>query len=142
MSYLGIPLPALDGSTSSDGTPQKSPILSDVDKLVVRSKLIECLLSEPDKSIRDLMAETIHSIAIHDYPEKWPELLPQLLQAISLNADPTQALTVHNALLALRKVCKRYEYKSREQRGPLNVCLYGKQQQCKAKHYVLLNLCG
>ena len=120
MSYLGIPLPALDGSTSSDGTPQKSPILSDADKLVVRSKLIECLLSEPDKSIRDLMAETIHSIAIHDYPEKWPELLPQLLQAISLNADPTQALTVHNALLALRKVCKRYEYKSREQRGPLN----------------------
>jgi hypothetical protein len=31
-----------------------------------------------------------------------------------------QGLKVHNALLALRKVCKRYEYKSKEQRGPLN----------------------
>ena len=119
-SYLGIPLPALDGATNPDGTPQKSPLLSDEDKLVVRRKLIDCLLSEPDKSIRDLMAETLHSIAIHDFPEKWPELLPSLLHAISLNADPTQALRVHNALLAMRKVCKRYEYKSREARGPLN----------------------
>lgn len=31
-----------------------------------------------------------------------------------------QGLQVHNALLALRKVCKRYEYKSKDQRGPLN----------------------
>ena len=117
---MGIPLPALDGSTNADGTPQKSPLLSEEDKAVVKSKLVECLLSEPDKSIRDLMAETLHSIAIHDFPDKWPNLLPSLLQSISLNSDPSQALRVHNALLALRKVCKRYEYKSREQRGPLN----------------------
>mmetsp|Transcript_2586 Transcript_2586/g.5551 ORF Transcript_2586/g.5551 Transcript_2586/m.5551 type:complete len:1070 (-) Transcript_2586:974-4183(-) len=120
VSYLGIPLPAIDGATNPDGTPQAPPILSEEDKLVVKGKLMECLMSEPDKSIRDLMAETLHSIAIHDFPETWPELLPTLLQTISQNADPSQALRVHNALLAMRKVCKRYEYKSREQRGPLN----------------------
>lgn len=120
LSYLGIPLPSYDGATNPDGTPVKPTILSEEDKVAVRGKLIECLLSEPDKSIRDLMAETVHCIAIHDFPDQWPELLPCLLQAIHLNADPSQGLRVHNALLAMRKVCKRYEYKSREQRGPLN----------------------
>ncbi|KAL7531578.1 hypothetical protein ACHAXR_006571, partial [Thalassiosira sp. AJA248-18] len=120
MSYLGHPLPSIDGATNPDGTPQQSPLLSDEDKHAVKPKLIECLLTEPDKSIRDLMAETLHCIAIHDFPDKWPELLPVLLQAVSQSADPSQALRVHNALLAMRKVCKRYEYKSREQRGPLN----------------------
>jgi hypothetical protein len=114
VSYLGVPLPAEDGS------PQSPPLLSEEDKVAVRTKLMECLLAEPDKSIRDLMGETVHSIALHDFPDKWPDLLPVLLHAISLNADPSQALRVHNALLAMRKVCKRYEYKSREQRGPLN----------------------
>ena len=118
-----MPLPPADGSsapTNPDGSPQGPPLLSEEDKLAVRSKLLECLLSEPDKSIRDLMGETLHCIALHDFPDKWPDLLPVLLHSISLNADPSQALRVHNALLALRKVCKRYEYKSREQRGPLN----------------------
>ena len=120
---MGMPLSAFlagETQTNPDGTPQKPPLLSEEDKLAVKKKLLECLLNEPDKSIRDLMAETLHCIAIHDFPESWPELLPMLLQAISQSADPSQALRVHNALLATRKVCKRYEYKSREQRGPLN----------------------
>lgn len=111
-SYLGMPLPAIDGANP--------PVLSEEDKLVVKNKLVDCLMNEADKSIRDLMAETLHCIAIHDYPEKWPQLLPAMLQVISQSSDPSQALRVHNALLALRKVCKRYEYKSREARGPLN----------------------
>lgn len=119
-SYLGIALSSADGATNPDGTPFKPPMLSEEDKSVVKQKLIECLLSEPDKSIRDLMAETVHSISIHDFPNSWPDLLPTLLSAISQSSDPSQILRVHNALLAMRKVCKRYEYKSREQRGPLN----------------------
>jgi len=111
-SYLGMPLPAINGANP--------PILSEDDKLVVKNKLMDCLMNEADKSIRDLMAETLHLIAIHDYPESWPQLLPSVLQVISQSNDPAQALRVHNGLLALRKVCKRYEYKSREARGPLN----------------------
>jgi hypothetical protein len=78
-------------------------------------------LDEPEKSLRDLLAETLHTIVIHDFPQNWPALIPTLLETIQQGAnDPGQALRVHNALLALRKVCKRYEYKSKEQRGPLN----------------------
>mmetsp|Transcript_108 Transcript_108/g.167 ORF Transcript_108/g.167 Transcript_108/m.167 type:complete len:1061 (-) Transcript_108:259-3441(-) len=112
VAFTGVPL--------SESESKKGKILSDADKESIRSNLIEALLSEPEKSIRDLMAETLHHIAIHDFPDKWPYLIPTLLQTISQSSDPSQALRVHNALLALRKICKRYEYKSREQRGPLN----------------------
>jgi len=95
-------------------------ILSDADKANVRVKIVESLLEETEKSVRDLMAEAIHFIAIHDFPDAWSDLLPCLLQTISQGNDPSQALRVHNALIALRKLCKRYEFKSKNERGPLN----------------------
>lgn len=96
-------------------------MLDDDDKSRIRPGLVTALLDEPEKSLRDLLAETLHTIVIHDFPEKWPDLIATLLITIQQGAmDQTQALRVHNALLALRKVCKRYEYKSKEQRGPLN----------------------
>jgi len=123
ISFSGTPLPslsAINGANSSPSTPKASPLLSYDDKKVLRASLTEALLNEHEKSIRDLLAETLHSVAIHDYPVLWPELLPTLMNVVSMNNDASQALRVHNALLALRKVCKRYEYKSKEQRGPLN----------------------
>lgn len=117
LSFGGI---AAAGTTAEDGTPAKAPLLDEGDKAGLRTNLVEALLAEPEKSVRDLLAETLHSMAIHDFPDKWPNLLPTLLQQISLSSDGSQALRVHNALLALRKICKRYEYKSKEQRGPLN----------------------
>jgi len=112
VSFMGAML------SSEGGT--KAIILAEEDKAGIRTNLVDALLSEAEKSVRDLMAETIHSIAIHDFPQHWPSLLPTLLQQTAQSSDPSQALRVHNALLALRKICKRYEYKSKEQRGPLN----------------------
>mmetsp|Transcript_12865 Transcript_12865/g.30078 ORF Transcript_12865/g.30078 Transcript_12865/m.30078 type:complete len:1070 (+) Transcript_12865:182-3391(+) len=113
LNFAGYPLSDADG--------KKTPLLDDEDKGIIRPGLVAALLGETEKSIRDLMAETLHTIVIHDFPERWPELIPTLLQTVQSGAtDPSRALQVHNALLALRKVCKRYEYKSKEQRGPLN----------------------
>mmetsp|Transcript_3164 Transcript_3164/g.3583 ORF Transcript_3164/g.3583 Transcript_3164/m.3583 type:complete len:1068 (+) Transcript_3164:211-3414(+) len=113
LNFAGHPLSDADG--------KKTPLLDDGDKSVIQSSLVAALLDEPEKSLRDIMAETLHTIVIHDFPERWPDLIPTLLQTVQQGAtDPSQALRVHNALLALRKVCKRYEYKSKEQRGPLN----------------------
>jgi len=95
-------------------------LLSDGDKVAIRVNLVEALLLEGEKSVRDLMAEALHHIAIHDFPESWPDLLPTLLTTIQGGNDPSQALRVHNALIALRKICKRYEFKSKSERGPLN----------------------
>lgn len=104
-------------------------MLSEQDKEAVKTVLLETLLDESDKSIRDLLAETLHTAAVYDYPDKWPTLLPLLLTTVQTNGANTQdgattvdqkVLRVHNALLALRKIVKRYEYKSKEQRGPLD----------------------
>lgn len=113
VNFAGYPL--------SEGDGKKPPLLDDEDKGRIRPGLVAALLEEPEKSLRDLLAETLHTIVIHDFPQNWPELIPTLLNTIQQGAnDPSQGLRVHNALLALRKVCKRYEYKSKEQRGPLN----------------------
>ena len=100
----------------------KQVLLSDADKDAVKTGLINALLDEPEKSMRGLLAETLHTVVIHQFPDKWPDLIPTLLTTIQNGmADmDRQGLRVHNALLALRKICKRYEYKPREERGPLN----------------------
>jgi importin-7 len=113
LNFAGHPL------SDSDG--KKTPLLDEEDKGRIRPGLVAALLDEAEKSLRDLLAETLHTIVIHDFPQNWPDLVPALLVTIQRGAaDRAQALRVHNALLALRKVCKRYEYKSKEQRGPLN----------------------
>lgn len=131
-----------DYSNTAATTPS---LLSDSDKDTFKNALVNGLLDEHEKSIRDLLAETLQTIVIHDFPDKWPTLIPTLLNTIrngvqqggvaiggtttiasSQTGTPTQqqqhlaGLKVHNALLAIRKVAKRYEYKSKEQRGPLN----------------------
>ena len=98
VSFMGVSAEGKDAN--------QQVVLSEDDKDFVRVNLVGSILSEPQKSIQDLMAETLHSIAIHDFPDKWPTLLPTLLQAVALSYDGSQALRVHNALLALRKVCK------------------------------------
>ena len=75
---------------------------------VVCTLLLELLSEEPYKLIHDLMSKTIHSIAVFDFPDKWTELQPALLIQISLNSDPGRDLSVHNAQLVQRKVCKKY----------------------------------
>jgi importin-7 len=51
------------------------------------------------------------------YPS-WPALIPTILSHIQVqNID---VLRMYNSLLALRKVAKRYEYKSKGERKPLN----------------------
>jgi len=83
----------------------------DASKPPLRDQLFQVLLVETDKSVRDLLAESVNQIARCDYPSKWPKLLPEILAMVQ-SGDP---LRMHNALLALRQVAKRLEYK---EKGP------------------------
>ena len=49
--------------------------------------LVEDLLEEPKKLIHNLMAKTVHSIDVHDLPDKLPEIIPALLGHIYLNSN-------------------------------------------------------
>jgi hypothetical protein len=75
----------------------------------LRDLLFQVLLVEADKSVRDLLAESVNQIARCDYPHQWPSLLPEVLAMVQ-SGDP---LRMHNSLLALRQVAKRLEYKQK-----------------------------
>lgn len=111
-SYLGITIEPRDGS--------EKVLLKEADKLQVKNYILEVLLAEPEKSVQDLLAETIFHIVKSDFPHQWPTLIPIILQTVQQSDLATQGLRVHNALVALRKICKRFEYKNKKERGPLD----------------------
>jgi len=86
------------------------------EKEQVKTRIVEILLVEVDNSIRGILAEAIRIISETDFPQNWPALIPTLLEYI----QSTDVLKMYNSLLALRKVAKRYEYKQKEDREPLN----------------------
>ena len=52
------------------------------------------MLDETEKSIRDLLAETLQTCVIHDFPEKWPNLVPTLLTTI-FSTESANVITEH-----------------------------------------------
>eukprot|EP00741_Cyanophora_paradoxa_P019839 tig00000217_g19147.t1 len=92
----------------------KAPKLSDADKQAVRDNILEALIyAHP--LVRVQVAVALRTIANADFPERWPSLVPGILQNIHSN-DPQRC---YGALLALRVLAKKYEYKPSEQRGPV-----------------------
>mmetsp|Transcript_23745 Transcript_23745/g.34001 ORF Transcript_23745/g.34001 Transcript_23745/m.34001 type:complete len:1123 (-) Transcript_23745:74-3442(-) len=98
---------------SSDSPPWPSTI---EEREMIKAKVLDVLLAETDNSIRDLIAETVKIISEFEFPQRWPELVPILVS----NIQSPDALKIYNSLLALRKIMKRYEYKSNDDRRPLN----------------------
>jgi hypothetical protein len=70
------------------------------DKEVVKTQLVEILLVELDNSIRGILAEAIRIVSETEFPDRWPTLIPTILQHI----QSTDVLKMYNSLLALRKV--------------------------------------
>lgn len=95
--------------------------ISEEEKAYVKSTIIQVLLQEKDSAIRGLIAEVIRAYAEYDYPEKWTALLPLLVNSIT---SPSHLLYLYNALLAIRKLVKKYEYKNKDQRQPLDEIIH------------------
>ena len=57
------------------------------------------------------MSKTIQYIDVHNLPDKWLELLADILGQIYSNVYLGQALWVHNAQTELRKLFNKYNYK-------------------------------
>jgi len=82
------------------------------DRAAARAAVLGALL-RPDctGAVREQFAECVGQLVFKDFPDRWPELLPTTVAAIRGRSD---AVVVHNALLALRKVAKRFEFKARD----------------------------
>ncbi|KAF0718506.1 Aste57867_1650 [Aphanomyces stellatus] len=88
----------------------------DSDKDEYRTFILEGLFAATDNSIQALLVECVSIIAREDFPEKWPHLVDQISAAIQ-SGQPHRII---NALLALRKLVKIFEYKPSHQRDTLN----------------------
>jgi hypothetical protein len=82
----------------------------------IKLAVIDILLVEPDNSLRGILAESVKLIAEYDFPAAWPALIPTLIASI----QTPDVLQVYNALMAMRKLVKRYEYKPKEERGTMD----------------------
>lgn len=85
------------------------------EKSVSRQNLLEALFVTQDNSVRALLAESVSNIARIDFPENWPNLIEE----IGKNIQSGDANRIINALLALRRVVKNFEYRSEERLAPL-----------------------
>lgn len=88
--------------------------LSDDDKSVVRDNLLEAIIiAQP--LVRSQLALCLNSIARHDYPNRWPALLPAVCAELE---QQRSAQRVFGALSALRVLAKAYEYRRDDARQP------------------------
>ncbi|RLN05666.1 hypothetical protein BBJ28_00014502 [Nothophytophthora sp. Chile5] len=90
-------------------------VISPEDKALGRQNGLEALLVSQDSSIRSLLAETVAYIARFDFPDTWPTLIEDICK----NVQSGDANRIINALLALRRVVKNFEYRSEERLEPL-----------------------
>eukprot|EP00727_Mastigamoeba_balamuthi_P001433 m51a1_g11287 hypothetical protein (1932) ;mRNA; r:32164-40083 len=91
-----------DAQAGADGRPA---CMGDAEKATVRSNIIEAIImSHP--LIRKQLALTLKRIAMYDFPEKWPELVPKLISF--LTAQNPASLT--GGLVALRAIARNYEF--------------------------------
>jgi len=89
------------------------------EQAAARTATLEALLREKEATVRDQLAEVVDEIARVDFPkERWQDFVPRLVTVLRDRRDTSE---VQNALLALRKLCKRFEFKGRdaEARRPL-----------------------
>mmetsp|Transcript_21799 Transcript_21799/g.33507 ORF Transcript_21799/g.33507 Transcript_21799/m.33507 type:complete len:491 (-) Transcript_21799:1548-3020(-) len=94
----------------------QSMFTSRAEGMTTRAQVVEALLYEHEPAVRDQLAEVVNEIAAIEFPHHWPELVPRLVQAVAGRDSPHIA---HGALLALRKLVKRFEFKNVDNRLPL-----------------------
>lgn len=70
--------------------PESQPI-SDSDREALRAHILPLLTASPSRSITVQLAHTLKNVVAHDFPTRWPELLPAL-RAMLTSTDIRQVL--------------------------------------------------
>ena len=105
-------------ASSEEKTTYRWHHIPETDRVVVRQHLLECFLSqEGDKSMRNILGEAILGVAQDDFPKVWTSLVPELQK----NLQSNNQVRVLNALIAVRKLVKKYQFRRKNEREPLVV---------------------
>jgi importin-7 len=84
------------------------------DQAAVRERLLDGVCHAPT-NVRLQLEECLKVVVVHDYPNRWPSLLPSLQVALT----SSDVLVVAGALRALRIVVRKYEFTDETERAPL-----------------------
>ena len=93
---------------------EESARLHEEDKATVKENVLEALIQSPDQ-VRSQLVECMKVMVNADYPEKWPNLLPTLLGYLQTDDVPR----VYGAVQVIMLLCRKYEYKDKEEREVL-----------------------
>ena len=93
---------------------EESARLHEEDKATVRANVLEALIQSPDL-IRSQLVECMKVLVNADFPEKWPDILPTVVQYLSTD-DVTRVYGAVNVILLL---CRKYEFKAVDERAVL-----------------------
>ncbi|XP_049829348.1 importin-7 isoform X1 [Schistocerca gregaria] len=85
------------------------------DRAMIRDAIVDAVVHAPD-IIRVQLAVCVSNIVKHDFPGRWT----QIVDKISIYLQNPDASGWSGALLCLYQLVKIFEYKKREERGPLN----------------------
>ncbi|KAK9818968.1 hypothetical protein WJX74_009075 [Apatococcus lobatus] len=96
------------------------PGVAEADKQQIRSNLVPVIISSPPY-VRSQCAECIRTIIYADYPERWPDLLSTIQQSYTTQDQAH----IHGALIVLRCLARKYEFKDEEERQPLVAIVNG-----------------
>ncbi|XP_033645727.1 importin-7-like [Asterias rubens] len=88
------------------------------DKVVVRSNIIEAIITSPDL-IRVQLAVCLSVVLKYDYPGRWDTVLDTLSNYLTVDNPGT----LHGALISVYQLVKNYEYKKPDDREPLNIAM-------------------
>ncbi|OAV95089.1 hypothetical protein PTTG_03903 [Puccinia triticina 1-1 BBBD Race 1] len=98
-----------DGQTSLAKTVANQPKISEHDRAFLKQHILHALASVPS-SISTLLLPTLAVIISSDYPERWPDLLPQTVNLLGSNDFPL----VQAGLLTLLEIMRLYRWSGRD----------------------------
>eukprot|EP00899_Mesostigma_viride_P026574 jgi/Mesvir1/7100/Mv09206-RA.2 len=84
------------------------------EKQILRDNLVEAIIHTPHE-IRSQLGECMRMLVMSDFPESWPGL-PVQIDGHLRSQDHNRT---YAALLALRLLSRKYEFKDEEERGPM-----------------------
>jgi len=89
-------------------------IIPEADKNFIKERIIESIISASEL-IRVQLTVSVHEILSNDFPEKWPDIVHKLNAYFMTDDKPTW----FGSLLVLYQIVKKYEFKRKEERGPI-----------------------
>jgi hypothetical protein len=82
------------------------PFIGNADRESLRGSILHLLATSPSRAITTQLGAALKTIIAHDFPEKWPGLIPQIKQLLQSNS----VQEVHAGCIAALEAIRAFKY--------------------------------